>query len=330
MALQSSGPISLSDLNAELGRSANTPISLGEDAVRELFGIPSGIIRLSDGYGKSSIMPTLVYGQQSYTSPGIYGWIAPAGVNSVSVVCIGAGGSGSAYGGAGGALAWKNQIKVTPGQSYTVMVGATNTQFSSAPYKFIAGQSSFSGDSHELVANGGWGGMVGGYTVGTIGSGFDGGGIGGIGSRDFYQAAYGYRFGAGGGAGGYTGPGGAAGYGPTGAGANGSGGGGGGGTTSAGGFSGNPWGGGGVGLLGQGADGDGGAAEINTPNQTGAPGLGGSGGGDGLRNISIAGGLYGGGGPGNGTTTNNRGAPGAVRLIWGDGRSFPSLNTGDF
>lgn len=68
-----------------------------------------------------------------YDTPGTYSWTAPAGVTSVSVVCIGGGGSGSRgyspatnqsrQGGGGAGLGWKNNISVTPGQSYTVVVG---------------------------------------------------------------------------------------------------------------------------------------------------------------------------------------------------------------
>jgi hypothetical protein len=74
-------------------------------------------------------------GQAEFTTPGTYSWTAPAGVTSVSVVCIGAGGAGTRgtspsdenqlrQGGGAGGLGWKNNIPVTPGQSYTVVVGA--------------------------------------------------------------------------------------------------------------------------------------------------------------------------------------------------------------
>ncbi|WP_347506206.1 hypothetical protein [Pseudomonas anguilliseptica] len=53
MALQTSGLISLSDVNVELGRAANAPISLDEAAVRNLAGKPTGVISLSDLYGKA-------------------------------------------------------------------------------------------------------------------------------------------------------------------------------------------------------------------------------------------------------------------------------------
>ena len=34
-------------------------------------------------------------GQQAYTTAGTYSWVAPAGVTSVSVVCVGGGGHGA-------------------------------------------------------------------------------------------------------------------------------------------------------------------------------------------------------------------------------------------
>lgn len=54
MALPGSGQISLNDVNIELGISPGTLISLNDSAVRTLFGVPSGTISLSNGYGKSN------------------------------------------------------------------------------------------------------------------------------------------------------------------------------------------------------------------------------------------------------------------------------------
>jgi hypothetical protein len=63
-------------------------------------------------------------GQQAYTSPGTYTWVAPAGVTVVSVVAVGAGAGGSsADAGSGGGLGYKNNISVAAGSSYTVVVG---------------------------------------------------------------------------------------------------------------------------------------------------------------------------------------------------------------
>jgi hypothetical protein len=54
MTLPASGPISLLDVNVELGYSSTATISLNDAAVRTLFGVASGQISMSDGYGKSN------------------------------------------------------------------------------------------------------------------------------------------------------------------------------------------------------------------------------------------------------------------------------------
>jgi len=54
MALPSSGAISLSQVNVELSLSATANISLNNANVRTLFGVASGAISLSNGWGKSA------------------------------------------------------------------------------------------------------------------------------------------------------------------------------------------------------------------------------------------------------------------------------------
>ena len=54
MALPASGAISLNQVNVELGNSGTANINMNSAAVRGLFGIASGAISMSDGYGKSS------------------------------------------------------------------------------------------------------------------------------------------------------------------------------------------------------------------------------------------------------------------------------------
>ena len=256
-----------------------------------------------------------IAGQAEYVTPGTHSWVAPANVTSVCVVCIGAGGgvtqpySNSFRAGAGGSLGYKNNIPVTPGNTYTVVVGSgggTNVN---------GGASSFSGTGFTtLSAPGGLAGSTG-TTAAATGS--DGGGRGGGGGE--VDTASGSCSG-GGGAGGYSGNGGqgTTSFAPsqTGNGSTGSGGGGGGGGSS-GSFNGGC--GGGTGIYGAGANGAGGT--VASPQ-----GKGGSGGGDG--NANSRGGAYGGGGSVFGSVIRP-GGHGAVRIIWGGGRAFPSTNTGN-
>lgn len=247
----------------------------------------------------------------TFTTPGTYQWIAPKDVYSVSAVCIGAGGgsNGQVYslGGGGGGLGWKNNIPVVPGTTYEVRVGGGVSRSDGGASYFI---------STATVAGFGGGGRESGIGGGYVGQ---GGGNGGNG-------AY---YGAGGGAGGYNGTGGSGVS--WGAGTSGEGGGGGGGGSStdrAGGA-----GGGGVGVYGLGSSGAGGLLG-------GGSGQGGSNGTSGAPAVGIivggVGGSYGGGsGAGNpGDVGLERpgsavvGANGAVRIICGYGRAFPSTDVG--
>jgi hypothetical protein len=54
MALPASGAISLNQVNVELGNAGTTSINMNSAAVRGLFGVASGAISMSNGYGKSS------------------------------------------------------------------------------------------------------------------------------------------------------------------------------------------------------------------------------------------------------------------------------------
>jgi len=79
MALQSSGAISLSNVNVELGRSATAQISLGESAVRNLAGVASGAISLANLYGKSNITISLA------SVAGVYGSANPGQTASAGI-----------------------------------------------------------------------------------------------------------------------------------------------------------------------------------------------------------------------------------------------------
>lgn len=269
--------------------------------------------------------------EQVYTTPGIYTWIAPPKVRRVSVVAIGGGASprvqaGSIVGGGGGGLAWRNDIEVTPGQSYTVIVGSGGKSSGTSTLLIPGENGTNSSFNSNLTLTEAYGGSLGGIGGTYFGDGGGNGGSGGTG---------------GGGAGGYSGNGGNGGLlqsnGSDGVG--GAGGGGGGawasvylstqqqpGASSSG---------GGVGLLGQSNNGVGGISATGpTSLESATPGGGGSGGNDGDSN----GGLYGGGGRSgfirSGSPTifisGGAGSNGAVRIIWpGNTRAFPSINTGN-
>lgn len=246
---------------------------------------------ITNGIDLSGGQPTT--DQVAFTTPGTYAWICPPGVTSVSVVCVGGGGQINSFsGGGGGGLGYKNNISVTPGNSYTVVVGGPG----SASYFISTGTVRGGGGGSGLSGTAGAGGT---YTG-------DGGGNGGDGGNNEVQTYYG----GGGGAGGYSGNGGnGQGFSLPFTSGSGGGGAGGGGSNTAG----VQTGGGGVGILGQGTSG----ASVSQ---------GGSGGTNGV-NSTPSGGLYGGGGYGNDGGGNTGGA---VRIIYpGNTRSFPSTNTGD-
>jgi len=300
------------------------------------------------------------------------------------VVCVGGGGaSGKAdyymgSGGSGGGLAYKNNITVVPGKSYTVTVGAGGAGYGNdATFGAAGSVSSSNGGTSTFMdtsATGGehgigglqtaswysdpsfYGGRIptGGGPIGT----YDGGGNGGIseGSVSKINLSSG-----GGGAGGYSGDGGNGAGSPEwqgdliSASAGTGGGGGGGGSRKIRGmdYSYGGAGGGGVGLKGEGSSGAAGLDNFGTFNPSTHPidaakeiitdiaGGGGSGGGDGNLSPSHdgtggAGGLYGGGAGSCAGGAKDRndwgwreqvggaGGNGAVRIIWGPGRSFPS------
>ena len=259
---------------------------------------------------------TPVVGTDVYTTPGTYTWVAPAGVTAVSVVCVGAGGTygyspgyGSSGGGGGGALAYANNISVTTGNSYAVVVGA-GVVYNTATH---GGNSTF--NSTSVGAQGGRTGQRPGAAYfgagGTVLNGTGGsGGTGGTGNLSG-------NYPGGGGAGGYSGAGGNGGS--SSAGANGSGGGGGGGAAQSGGS------GGGVGITGQGTSGTGGTYNGGTP---GSNGTGGSSNPASPANIPPNAQYGGGWGVNQQGPSYTSSGGGAVRIIYpGDTRTYPNNAT---
>ena len=127
MALPSTGAISLNNVNQELGKASpyNQVVSLNDADVRTLFGIASGAIRMSDGYGKTLYSNSVTF---NYTASST-SWTVPAGVTSIKVrLWGGGGGTGLAAnmttvipGGGGGFM--EGIISVTPGQTINIYTG---------------------------------------------------------------------------------------------------------------------------------------------------------------------------------------------------------------
>ena len=281
--------------------------------------------------------PDIPQGQTTFTNTGgLNTFTVPAGVTSISAVSIGGGGGASGSsgtsafsgaGGGGGALAY-GTLTVTPGETFGVVVGAGGLGGASGPNNNggFGNQSHIqrnSDNSYFIRASGGSRGVYGNNSNAAGGIVNNGtGGAGGTGG----QSRNNNGGGGGGGAGGYIGTGGNGGSSNSGIGSSGQGGGGGGGGGQAAGGAQNN-GGGGTGMIGQGTDGSGG--NVNSPGNAG------SGNNDssatGGRTAGL-GGLYGGGGGGAEDDTpgvGGSGGAGAVRIIWGPNRSYPSTNTAD-
>lgn len=142
-----------------------------------------------------------------FDTAGTFSWTAPTGVTTVSAkVWGGGGGGGGGNGGGGGGGGYSGgTVNVTPGNSYTVIVGvggAAPTLFSDGG---DGGDSSFQG----IVGGGGHGGIRGNLTNvggagGSGGTGDHAGGTGGDGASGTRTPGNGNGGGGGGGAGGTT------------------------------------------------------------------------------------------------------------------------------
>jgi hypothetical protein len=88
MALQSSGTISFSQVNVELGLSATAVISLNDAAVRALFQVGSGGIALSNGYGKSRVFAANIVISGNVDRYNLYNAVVALGWNQSIMVNI--------------------------------------------------------------------------------------------------------------------------------------------------------------------------------------------------------------------------------------------------
>jgi len=281
----------------------------------------------------NSITTSTAAGSQAYTIGArtgctAYTWVVPAGVTSVSILAIGAGGNGcissgqAINGGGGGGLSYRNNISVTPGTSYTVNVsnGVCGVRISSLNIKAAGGAGPNPGSAScglgAVKYSGGQGGYGGGGAAGYAGNG------GNAACTGFANGSAGSG-GGGGGAARARWPCGGIYYGA---------------------------GGGGVGATGQGCSGAGGSYVNNDATSSASIGLGGSGGANGTKGtrfcqcgvgvaVGGSGGSYGGGG-GTGSnycfggtlipaTGSGTGGNGYLRIIWpGNTRTYPSTCVG--
>ena len=231
-------------------------------------------------------------GQQTWNTGTNTTWTCPAGVTSVSVLCIATPRNGElsytsgpiySFNGFGGALSYINNYSVTPTSTYAVYVSAAHNTY------FVNESTCRAYDCCTRVGDGG----------------------GNAGTNQYLSGVFTRQGGSG--AGGYSGNGGTGNSNTTGA--SGAGGGGGAGSGSGG------RGGGGVGNQGEGSSGAGGASGYR-----GGGGSGGVGGG-----TDYNGGQYGGGGgTGNTDYAGASGSIGHLRIMWpGDARQYPSTRTAD-
>jgi len=211
MALQTSGQISLNDVNVELGNSGTAQISMGSSAVRGLFGVASGQIRMSDGYGKANefvltnegtingqsnrkqitVSSFISSGETIRVPSGFWVWSddtsVPAMIIDISCTVINEGkiiGKGGTNNGSSGSPA----IKINSG-----VTGVTITNSSGA---YIAGGGGGGGQGQ----NGGGGGGAGGGNCGFSSAG--GGVLNATGDDGTVQGGGSPQSGSGGGAGG--------------------------------------------------------------------------------------------------------------------------------
>ena len=302
-----------------------------------------------------------IEGQQVFTSVGTTTWTVPVGVTSITAVCVGGGGGASGgssgsdggTGGGGGGLSY-GSTSVTAGDVLYIQVGAGGTGGRSHNYDNAGSQGSAgtSGESSyiktvshlgtSLLEGGGGGGGAFGYGASggsggtSTGTSRVGGGSGGSGGSNYFPNSGG----GGAGAGGYGGNGGNGANGSASnlSGSSGTGGAGGGGANTKTFVTEVFNSGGGVGIGASGISGSGGSGSSQNTTLaaggTGSDGISATPSSGNASNQRAVGGRYGGGG---GTKTRSsifanvrdggNGGQGAVRIVWGPTRSYPSTNT---
>ena len=86
MTLPASGQISLSQVNTELGYSSTASITMNDSAVRTLFGVSSGAISMSNGWGKANAWSGTITSNQQQLN--LRTWATGAGWNGTTKATI--------------------------------------------------------------------------------------------------------------------------------------------------------------------------------------------------------------------------------------------------
>lgn len=158
MTLPSSGTISLSQVDVELGGNGSSLIGLGDPNVRALANVPTGTIALSDLYGKSAASPPILTGLSSVSNTGAVPLgtavgdllvLLNAGANAASgPQCpLIAGWTNLGYLGFPGGGGIRAQYVIYDGTYSTVTTGASGTVLGGGLWSFKAG--TFTGSPHR-------------------------------------------------------------------------------------------------------------------------------------------------------------------------------------
>ena len=232
MTLPASGAISLNDVNVELSLTATAQIGLNDAAVRGLFGVASGAIAMSDGYGKANetvltnegtingqsnrqqiTVSDFISANETLVVPsGFWVWSDDTAIPAIiiDITCtlrnegkiIGKGGPGRSNGGGAGGVG---------GPAIKINSGVTGVTIINTSGSYIAGGGGGGGEAYGAGGGGAGGGLGAsavfggvlnavGNTLANYSSRGDGGGSGGGGGGSYYSAPY--QFGGNGGGGG--------------------------------------------------------------------------------------------------------------------------------
>lgn len=97
MPLPSSGPISFSQINVELGRPVNTRLNLSDSLVRQLSGLLSGVVTITALRGKSAISSLAEFNLTAADDLGTTAGFYQSQYGSVSPTTVGGHPIGSCY-----------------------------------------------------------------------------------------------------------------------------------------------------------------------------------------------------------------------------------------